>query len=178
MLNYKKFAVAFSYPEEEQTPHFRVGNVRYHTHKRVESDKLCLEYDRLFRSKEAWLYSAEYTSQNEFQRAKNLAEINGFYKAFGLETRGERPDALSCELEFMHYLIFKQDYAIKNKIKNAKEKANICLEAQKKFFAEHLYQGAKNIVEKILSQGENGFYKQIARELLVFLESEQKYLKK
>ena len=79
MLKYKMLAEAFSYPKEEG---------------------LQLEYDRLFRQGEVWLYGLEYAIENEFQRAQGLADINGFYRAFGLETDKERPDSLVCELEF------------------------------------------------------------------------------
>lgn len=149
-LKYKRFAEAFSYPKNKD---------------------LCLEYDRLFRQGEIWLYGSEHKAENEFQRANDLADINGFYKAFGLETDKERPDALPCELEFMHYLIFKEMNA------PGAEKADICLSAQKKFFEEHLYPAAKNIAKKIPRLAKDGFYQEAGQELLRFLESEKEILR-
>ncbi len=147
MTKYKTLALAFSYP----------------TDKALKS-----EYDRLFRSSEIWLYGAEYAAENEFQRAQALADINGFYKAFGVKPDGDRPDSLSCELEFMHYLIFKQLHA------PDKARAAVCLDAGGKFFAEHLYPAGKRVAEKIISQGaQSGFYREAAEELLEFLESER-----
>ena len=150
MLKYKMLAEAFSYPKEEG---------------------LQLEYDRLFRQGEVWLYGLEYAIENEFQRAQGLADINGFYRAFGLETDKERPDSLVCELEFMHYLVFKELNA------PDKEKAWVCYDAQKKFFSAYLLPAAKSITEKILERTQDKFYRNNAQELLMFLEKESEALK-
>ncbi len=151
MLRYKTFAEGFSYPGKEE---------------------LSLEYDRLFRGLGVWLYGSEYTAENEFQRARSLADINGFYRAWGLEPDAERPDSISCELEFMHYLIFKEINA------PDKEKSKLSLDAQKKFFCEHLYPAAKKIIEKVLLLAEDGFYKRISQDLLQFLKTEKGYFDK
>ena len=156
LLKYKKFSKAFSYPTKPD---------------------LSFEYDRLFRTNEVWLYGSEYKAENEFQRANDLADINGFYRAFGLETNQERPDALPCFLEFMHYLIFKELYAKKSNHPDARQRITICQDAQKKFFQAHLYPDAKKIAQKILSLKRGNFYTDMARELLDFLESETAYFK-
>ena len=156
LLKYKELAMAFSYPEKEE---------------------LRLEYDRLFRLSEIWLYGAEYTAENEFQRANELSDISGFYRAFGLQVDKERPDALSCELEFMHYLIYKELYCLKKNLSKAQVKAKICQDAQKKFFKTHLYPAAKKIVEKVILASENDFYSQLAQSLSAFLESEEKFFR-
>ena len=169
MLEYKIFAAAFSYPDEKFFKFFPDLSAK--------KDSLISEYDRLFRAKEVWLYTVEYIAKNEFQRSNYLADIMGFYKAFGVEPDRDRPDSLSGELEFMHYLIFKNIHALEDKEgRDVKEKVAICLDAQKKFFAEHLYPAAKKIAEKIISMTENNFYTTIAKEFLEFLESENLYL--
>ena len=154
LLKYKELVTAFSYPKKEE---------------------LCLEYDRLFRLSEIWLYGAEYTAENEFQRVKELSDISGFYRAFGLQVDKERPDALSCELAFMHYLIYKELYCLKENLSKADEKAKICQDGQKKFFFTHLYPAAQKIAEALISQG-NNFYSNIAKEMLEFLKSEERFL--
>ncbi len=169
MLEYKKLAIAFSYPDDSFFAFFPQIS--------QEPEALRLEYDRLFRSSEVWLYGSEHTAENEFQRAQNLADINGFYRAFGLEPDKDRPDALSCELEFMHYLIFKKLHALKDKNKPGnRAKASTCLGAEKKFFSEHLYPAAKSIARKITSQAKDGFYLAASQELLKFLEAEEEGL--
>ena len=168
-IKYKTFAVAFSYPDDKFFDLF--------PDLKKEKDKLSAEYDRLFRSKEVWLYTTEYLAKHEFQKSNFMADIMGFYRAFGVEPNKERPDAISAELEFMHYLIFKTSHAEENlKGKDAKEKAAISFDAQKKFFNEHLFVGAKKIVEKILIFTKDGFYASVAQDLLDFLKEEKRFL--
>lgn len=166
MLRYKTFAVAFSYPDE--------GFFKFFPDLISEKDNLTSEYDKLFRTKEIWLYTTEYLAKNEFQRSNYLADIMGFYRAFGVEPDKDRPDSLSGEFEFMHYLIFKLIHAGKGK--DAKDKAYVCIDAQKKFFSEYLYPAAKKISEAICKQSEKSFYKDMASEMLEFLESEKGFL--
>ncbi|MGQ9629033.1 MAG: TorD/DmsD family molecular chaperone [bacterium] len=168
MLKYKAFSVAFSYPGDDLFALF--------PELLSEGERLASEHDRLFRANEIWLYGVEYSAKNEFQRSKDLADIMGFYRAFGLEPNGDRPDSLSAELEFMYYLAFKQLRALESGEEGARDKALICLDAQRRFFAEHLYPAAKRIGEAIASQTENDFYRDIAERMLEFLESERRFL--
>lgn len=164
LSQYEKFAAAFSYPEKDFFAYFP-GQEK-------AKDGLLCEYDRLFRSNAVWLYGSEYKIENEFQRVRDLAEISGFYRAFGLETRNDRPDALPCELEFMRYLIFKEMHA------PSREKVFICRDAQKKFFKEHLHTAVKNIAGKILSLTGNDFYRRTTSDLMEFLKREEGFLEK
>ena len=159
MFKYKVFAAAFSYPDNNFFAFFP-GIA-------PEKEKIMLEYDRLFRAECIWLYSAEHVAENEFQRSNYMADIMGFYRAFGVEPDGDRPDSISSEFEFMHYLIFKEINA------PDKEKAFISLDSQKKFFREHLYPVANKIAEKIISQTKNAFYLEVAQDMIKFLESEK-----
>jgi TorA maturation chaperone TorD len=170
MLKYKTLAVAFSYPDE----HF----FKFFPQFLSERKNLLSEYDRLFRTQEIWLYGSEYICENEFQRVEHLSDINGFYRAFGLETNGDRPDSLANELEFMHYLIFKTVHALESRNNGFEEKAAVCLEAQKKFFETHLYTTAQKISSLVIMHTQNNFYYEIAKELIEFLESEVNFLRK
>ncbi len=169
MSEYKKFAVMFSYPNDEFFSFF--PNLF------TEKEKICLEYDELFRANKVWLYGTEHISSNEFQKSKHLSDIMGFYRAFGVEPTNDRPDLLSSELEFMYYLIFKKLKASEIKAKAmAEEKTFICCDAQKKFFSKHLWQSAKNISENIISRTKNDFYATTAKQFIKFLKSEKKFL--
>lgn len=164
MFKYKTFATAFSYPDEKFFDFFPEIS--------SEKEKLISNYDRLFRNGETWLYTTEYTAENEFQRANSLADIMGFYKAWGLEPDKERPDSLSCELEFMYYIIYKK---INAKTQNNTE---LCYDVEKKFFYEHLYSPAIEILKKIISLSDDNFYSWIAEEMKKFLILEKKFFDK
>ncbi len=168
MRQYKTLAAAFSYPDDLFFAHFP----------ELTDDKqsLMAEYDRLFRAGTVWLYGAEHLVKNEFQRANMLSDIMGFYIAFGLEPDKERPDSITCEMEFMYGLILKRNRA--NQLpadEQAKEKIDVCLDSENKFFMQHLEPAAVLIAEKIISQSENYFYANIAKDMLEFLASERKH---
>lgn len=164
LSKYKSLAVAFSYPQGSFYDFFPEAS--------GEKEGLIREYDRLFRLKEVWLYGTEYISEHEFQRSNYLADISGFYKAFGVEIKSDRPDSLEALLEFMHYLIYKEINA------PSVEKARICQDAQKKFFNEYVSPTARAIAEKVIAQTENQFYRDAARQMTEFLIEEENTLKK
>src|SRR3989304_1284832 len=93
------------------------------------------EYNRLF----AHLGSAkcppdetEYGLENVFQKTDAMADIAGFYNAFGLEVsevNAERVDFISTELEFMSYLALKEAYAVEA---DEGEHIEVCRDAQRK----------------------------------------------
>ncbi len=168
MRQYKTLAAAFSYPDDSFFAHFPD----------LIDDKrsLMAEYDRLFRAGIVWLYGAEHLVKNEFQRANILSDIMGFYTAFGMEPDKERPDSITCEMEFMYGLILKRDRANQPPVDDqTKEKIDVCLDAEKKFFIQHLEPAAVLIAEKIISQTENRVYVNIAKDMLDFLVSEREY---
>ena len=168
LMSYETLAAAFSYPDDG----FSVNFPEFAD--QAESAKF--EYDRLFRAGAVWLYGAEYLATNEFQRAALMSDIMGFYMAFGLEPDKERPDSVVCELEFMHYLIFKRQRLRMNTADDiAGEKLNICRDAERKFFAEHMEPVATHLANKVMAASGHAFYTQAAEELLVFLESERKH---
>lgn len=60
-------------------------------------------------------YESEYGQNALFQQSHQLADLEGFYTAFGLalaEDEHERADHISCELEFMEFLSCKEAYAL------------------------------------------------------------------
>lgn len=60
-------------------------------------------------------YETEYGQDGLFQQPQQLAKITGFYEAFGLRPRQaerERPDHISCELEFLEFLSLKEACAL------------------------------------------------------------------
>lgn len=92
-------------------------------------------------AKECPIYEYFYGITDIFQHTQSLqelADLGGFYKAFDLklsEDTKDRFDHISIELEFMHFLTYKEAYALEN---HGEEQLNICADAEKKFLKSHL----------------------------------------
>jgi TorA maturation chaperone TorD len=82
-------------------------------------------------------YESEYTAAHALLPTDNIADVAGFYRAFGFQVKegGERADHLAAELQFMALVALKEAAA---REAGEEEKAEICVDAQKKFLAEHL----------------------------------------
>ena len=75
---------------------------------------------------------------NEYRQSQEMADISGFYRAFGFQVGGEqreRPDYLGTELEFLYVLSLKEAYAAEQGIE---EHVEVCVEARRLFLRDHL----------------------------------------
>jgi len=90
------------------------------------------EYSRLFEShrEKSLLYEAQYL---DFP-LEEMADIAGFYRAFGFTFEG-RPDHLGAELEFLHLLTAMEAGAALEGNEGHRE---LCRDGQRKFLAAHL----------------------------------------
>jgi TorA maturation chaperone TorD len=96
------------------------------------------EYTAVFGLAGSLFYETECGLPHEFRQSQELADISGFYRAFGFQvgaTVRERPDHLATELEFMYLLTLKEALAVQQ---NLDEQAQICSDAQRKFLQDHL----------------------------------------
>ena len=77
------------------------------------------------------------SSPEAWMHGYRLADVAGFYKAFGVEVTpgSERPDHLAVELEFMHLLAVKEAVAEEQ---GEAEGAAVCREATVSFLGDHL----------------------------------------
>jgi DMSO reductase family type II enzyme chaperone len=127
-------------------------------------------------SKECPAYETEYGEPHIFRQAQELGDISGFYAAFGLEvsdTNKERLDHISTELEFMHFLTYKEVHAREH---HGSEEIEICREAQKKFFKEHLGRWAPLFLKRMAEKAQSGFYKELAQLTESFFILEVEFL--
>lgn len=154
---YELLAVAFAYPDAESLDELRelLDLIRDHeaagaTSLRDALDEVAecavsanvamlgAEHTRLFAGQVACsAHETEYEF-DPFAKSRQLADIAGFYRAFGLKPVGERsgpPDFIATECEFMGFLLRKQVYAAAEGL-DAQEA--ICLEAQRSFLEDHL----------------------------------------
>jgi nitrate reductase assembly molybdenum cofactor insertion protein NarJ len=83
------------------------------------------------------LYETEYGRMRGLSKGKDLADVVGFYHAFGFEMRSdlpsEAPDHLAIELEFLALLLYKQHL-----LADDPEGVEIVNNARRTFLQEHL----------------------------------------
>lgn len=95
-------------------------------------------------------------------RAQQMADITGFYRAFELEvsgSKGERPDHVTVEAEFLSLLNAKEAAALS--VGNS-EQMEICRSARKKFFAEHVGWWMPAFARLLTKTAESNFYRSLA----------------
>lgn len=126
--------------------------------------------------KQASLDESEYETAI-FYRHQRIADIAGFYGAFGFRVSEDahmRPDFIGTELEFMCMLLLKRAYALEQ---GWEDKAEICMDAERKFFSEHLEWWIPQLCETIRGASECAFYRSLGNFLESFIQNEaSKYL--
>ncbi len=118
----------------------------------------------------------EYERTHVFQLTQQLADLSGFYKAFGaqlVEKTSERVDHIAVEMEFMSWLTLKEAYFIQEENGDAQQ---IVADAQRKFFKDHLGRWAPLFLQKMLKQSPPEFYRIVAEAASSFLEFEKNLL--
>jgi TorA maturation chaperone TorD len=123
-------------------------------------------------------YETEYISgKATFQRSHALADISGFYRAFGLtpsRAYPDRPDHIVLELEFMAYLLDAERRA-RSEHDNV-ELGEICFLAQRRFMTEHLSWWSPTFARLVEREDPDGFYGAAARYLAALIATERSIL--
>ena len=136
-------------------------------------ESLPREHDRAFGhsvSAEAPPYETSYGASHIFMQSHQLADIAGFYKAFGLQPlTGERLDHLAAELEFMQYLAAKETYA---KEHAGTEEVDVCRDAQRTFLKEHLGRWVGAFATRMEGRKGSPFYVRLVQEIVKFVREE------
>ena len=117
-------------------------------------------------------YETEYGLPHEFRQAQELADISGFYRAFGFVVggpAGERPDHLAAELEFMHVLALKEAHA---RLHGLTEYAALCVEAQAKFLGAHLGTWVDLFAQSLALNTGDGPYPSLASFTSAFVQAD------
>jgi DMSO reductase family type II enzyme chaperone len=117
-------------------------------------------------------YETEYGPEALFQQPRQLAEIRGFYEAFGLTPRDderERADHTSCELEFLDFLCRKEAYALESKDEAMLEETR---KAIRLFLKNHVGRFAPAFGRSLRDQDNDGFFGQLGSLLRDFVVQE------
>lgn len=107
-------------------------------------------------------YETLFGNDHVFGQAHVMGDIAGFYKAFGLELSRdihERLDHLSVELEFMHFLAYKESYALCH---DSADKTQIVVDAQKKFLKNHIGRWVPLFSRMLVKKADTGFFRYLA----------------
>jgi TorA maturation chaperone TorD len=143
-------------------------------------EELCSEYNRVFglaTVKECPPYETEYHATSEpFFRSQQLADVAGFYRAFGLDpsrAAPERPDYLPLELEFMAFLLMKKRLAAEAE---DSEHIAICAAAEVSFFRDHLAWWVPAFAASLRRRAGGGLYAQLGQVLAALIPVERQRL--
>lgn len=121
-------------------------------------------------------YETLFGNDHVFGQSYTMGDIAGFYNAFGLQLSQdihERLDHLSVELEFVHYLAYKESYAI---LHDGLEKLQTVVDAEKKFVKEHLGRWVPLFAGMLKKKADYGFYKTLADFTADWIAFEVAYL--
>jgi len=144
-------------------------------------DVLRSEYDRVFglaAPKECPPYETEYyPTQEIFGRSQQLADVAGFYRAFGIEpvqSSPERPDHMALELEFLAFLLLKKRLALATTDldPDAGEQASVCERAYRDFFRDHLAWWVPSFATGLCCKAADGYHSVLARVLTGWVTAE------
>lgn len=123
-------------------------------------------------------YETEYTAEHVFMKTDQMADVAGFYRAFGLEIGGasnERPDHVSAELEFMHVLALKEGLALR---REEVQRAAAARRAQRLFLRDHLARWTPAFADRVRQEAAGQrFYMALATLLRTFVEQERARLR-
>ncbi len=103
-------------------------------------------------------YECEYGRQALLQQAQELADLAGFYAAFGFrarEARHERPDHVACEFEFLELLARKECWALDN---DDDEMADVTRTAARRFLRDHLARFGRAFARALQDAAPGEFY--------------------
>lgn len=146
---------------------------------------LTMEFERTFGlvvPKECPPYETEFHPPAQtFMRFQQMADVAGFYRAFGLTTsalRPERPDHLVLELEFMAVAIERTRTARERSATDpeAREQVEICTHAQQAFVRDHLCWWVPAFAAGLRRKATSGYLHELAGVLAALIPWERRFL--
>jgi TorA maturation chaperone TorD len=189
---YEALALAFGYPDDESftdledalaalldheaagTPHEREAIAALAAAlAATDAATAAVAHNRLFAGEVTCSACETAYEADAFAKARQLADIAGFYRAFGLKVAADRPgpaDTIDAELEFMAQLVMREAYAA---VWGWDDKRQICVDAQRAFIEDHLGRWAPLFCRAVRDQDDAaGLYAAAATVCEQFLGTE------
>ena len=117
-------------------------------------------------------YELEYGRSEIIQQTAELADLTGFYKAFGMnmsESAFERPDHVSVECEFLGILCAKEAWGRQH---SAAELTETCADAQRLFLRDYLGRWLPALAHRVRKAEPASFYGRLASFAASFIADE------
>lgn len=113
-------------------------------------------------------YETQYGRLGVFRQSQTMADLAGFYRAFGVDVAGgdRRPDHLPVELEFASLLCLKEARALE---KRDSEGAGVCRGARARFLQEHLALWAPAFSQAVSRKAPGSYYAALSQSLEAFV---------
>jgi TorA maturation chaperone TorD len=117
-------------------------------------------------------YETEYGLDDLFRQSQELADIGGFYNAFGLAVASsahERQDHIGAECEFMAFLSFREARALSA---GDTKTFQVVRDAGRSFLKDHLGRFGRAFARSLRKEAGQPFYRTTADLLFAFLTAE------
>ncbi len=117
-------------------------------------------------------FEMEYGRHEIIRQASDLADLAGFYRAFGLEIAVDengRPDHITAECEFMSALCSKEALA---HAEENETNIEICLDAERTFLRDHLARWLPALAHRVEEADADGLFGALARFANAFVKAE------
>jgi len=150
-----------------------VQNMRREFNSWIDLEPLKVDFSKLFVGPyqlSAAPYGSVYLEGERKMMGDSTQDVRNRYREAGLDTAQtfkDAPDHIAAELEFMHYLIFKEIEAFAN---SDIETAIGFIQTQKSFLEDHLMTWVPQFADRIIEYAENPFYPNLARATEMFLK--------
>jgi TorA maturation chaperone TorD len=132
------------------------------------------EHVRLFVKGDAAPYETSYdalpSGPQRFGGPQQLADIAGFYSAFGFQVARERPDHVAAEMEYVALLCVKEAFA---RLAREDDGAVVCAEARGKFIAEHLGPWLPSFRQQVEKSARHPYFTSLAALLMSLVETDR-----
>jgi TorA maturation chaperone TorD len=121
-------------------------------------------------------FETEYGNGPVFQQAQELADISGFYLAFGLGSSvgsSDRLDHVACELEFLDFLSLKEACALEQ---GETEMLFVTRHALRKFLKDHIGRFGIAFGSSLAREDAGGLYGMLGVLCATFLRAQCRWL--